>query len=168
MRIRKTKLAIGIVAVIAVVSLAMIGKKENANKQFLSVATASTGGTYYPMGVGLANVWSTHLKDRGIQVTGQSSAGSIENIYLMQQNEAQLSILQSLLAVEAYEGVRNFEGKPEKNLRSISMLWPNVEHFVLMNDKVKTGTLDDIRATSFSVGPQASGTEQSTIIILKG
>ncbi|NHW59590.1 C4-dicarboxylate ABC transporter substrate-binding protein, partial [Escherichia coli] len=81
---------------------------------------------------------------------------------------AQLSILQSLLAVEAYEGVRNFEGKPEKDLRSISMLWPNVEHFVLMDNKVKTGTLDDIRATSFSVGPQASGTEQSTIIILKG
>lgn len=168
MRIRKTKLTIGIVAVIAVVSLAVIGKKENANKQFLSVATASTGGTYYPMGVGLANVWSTHLKDRGVQVTGQSSAGSIENIYLMQKNEAQLSILQSLLAVEAYEGVRNFEGKPEKDLRSISMLWPNVEHFVLMDNKVKTGTLEDIRATSFSVGPQASGTEQSTIIILQG
>ncbi len=37
------------------------------------------------MGVGLANVWSTHLKDRGVQVTGQSSAGSIENIYLMQK-----------------------------------------------------------------------------------
>ncbi len=53
--------------------------------------------------------WSTHLKDRGIQVTGQSSAGSIENIYLMQQNEAQLSILQkSISCGKLYEGVRNF------------------------------------------------------------
>ncbi|CDH04653.1 hypothetical protein XBO1_1310002 [Xenorhabdus bovienii str. oregonense] len=39
---------------------------ENANKRFLSVATASTGGTYYPMGVGLANIWSNHLKNKHI------------------------------------------------------------------------------------------------------
>ena len=64
---------------------AIAGKAENADKTFLSVATASTGGTYYPMGVGLANVWSNRLKHQGIQVTGQSSAGSIENIDLLQK-----------------------------------------------------------------------------------
>lgn len=165
---RKTKVLLGVIGIALVVTLAIAGKKENQNKTFLSIATASTGGTYYPIGVGLANVWSNALKDRNVQVTGQSSAGSIENIDLMKKNEAQLSILQSLMAVEAWEGVRNFEGRPYKDLRSISMLWPNVEHFVLMDNRLKKGDLGDIANTRYSVGPQASGTEQSTIIIMRG
>ncbi|MFI8418141.1 TAXI family TRAP transporter solute-binding subunit [Serratia sp. NPDC078593] len=168
MKNRKIKLFVGVTAAIAVVTLAVIGKVENAHKTFLSVATASTGGTFYPMGVGLANVWSNQLKPDGIQVTGQSSAGSIENIDLLQKNEAQLAILQSLIATEAFEGVRNFDHRAYKDLRAISMLWPNVEHFVMLESKVKDGTLNDIAGTRFSVGPQASGTEQSTIVILQG
>ncbi|PHM48713.1 TAXI family TRAP transporter solute-binding subunit [Xenorhabdus sp. KK7.4] len=165
---KRTKALLAVIAAIALIFMAIIGKMKNADKRFLSVATASTGGTFYPIGVGLANVWSHHLKDENIQVTGQSSAGSIENIDLLQKNEAQLVILQSLIAVEAYQGVRNFENRPYQDLRSISVLWPNVEHFVMMDDKIKEGTLNDIANTRFSVGPQASGTEQSTLIILQG
>ena len=132
MKNRKIKLLLIAGAMVGAAALAVAGKVENADKTFLSVATASTGGTYYPMGVGLANVWSNRLKQNGIQVSGQSSAGSIENIDLLQKNEAQLAILQSLIAVEAYEGVRNFEGRAYSHLRSISMLWPNVEHFVML------------------------------------
>ncbi|MBW7984181.1 TAXI family TRAP transporter solute-binding subunit [Enterobacillus tribolii] len=168
MKTNKIKVLALIFGMILVAVMAIAGKKTNENKTFLSVATASTGGTYYPIGVGLANVWTHALKADNVQVTGQSSAGSVENIDLMQKDEAQLSILQSLMAVEAYEGVRNFAGRPYTDLRSISMLWPNVEHFVLMNGKAKNGTLDDIDGTRFSVGPQASGTEQSTLIILQG
>ena len=79
-----------------------------------------------------------------------------------------MAILQSLIAVEAYQGVRNFDGRAYGDLRSISMLWPNVEHFVMLESRVKDGTLNDIAGTRFSVGPQASGTEQSTMIILQG
>ncbi|WP_237387043.1 TAXI family TRAP transporter solute-binding subunit [Xenorhabdus sp. Sc-CR9] len=168
MKIKKIKLLLVILAICILVVMAIAGKVENTHKRFLSVATASTGGTYYPMGVGLANIWSNHLKQENIQVTGQSSAGSIENIDLLQKNEAQLAILQSLIALEAYQGVRNFENRSYQDLRSISVLWPNVEHFVLLNEKIKDGTLNDISGTRFSVGPQASGTEQSTLIILKG
>ncbi|PYA92349.1 TAXI family TRAP transporter solute-binding subunit [Serratia marcescens] len=168
MKNRKIKTLLVTCAVAGAALLAIAGKAENADKPFLSVATASTGGTYYPMGVGLANVWSNRLKHQGIQVTGQSSAGSIENIDLLQKDEAQLAILQSLIAVEAYQGVRNFDGRAYGDLRSISMLWPNVEHFVMLESRVKDGTLNDIAGTRFSVGPQASGTEQSTMIILQG
>lgn len=137
-----------------------------SNKQFLSIATASTGGTYYPIGTGLGNVWSDKLDH--IKATGQSSAGSVENIDLLRNNEAQMAILQGLIGVQAYEGKGIFEGDPYKGLRSMFMLWPNVEHFVLMNGKVKTGTISDIEGHRFSVGPQASGTEQSTLVIMKG
>ena len=48
------------------------------------------------------------------------------------------------------------------------MLWSNVEHFVLMDKEIETGTISDIDTKSFSVGPQASGTEQSTLVIMEG
>ena len=82
-------------------------KKKN---QFLTIATASTGGTYYPIGVGMGNLWSEKLKDQGIKATGQSSAGSVENIDLLQKGEAQLAILQGLIGAQAFAGKGNFEG----------------------------------------------------------
>jgi uncharacterized protein len=140
------------------------GKKKN---KFLTIATASTGGTYYPIGVGMGNLWSEKLKDQGIKATGQSSAGSVENIDLLKKGEAQLAILQGLIGAQAYTGKGNFDGKAFDDLRSLSMLWPNVEHFVLMNNKVDSGDISDIAGDSFSVGPQASGTEQSTLVIME-
>ncbi|MBP2076499.1 TAXI family TRAP transporter solute-binding subunit [Oceanobacillus polygoni] len=134
--------------------------------KYLSVATASSGGTYYPIGVGLGHLWTETMEE--MKVTGQSSAGSIENIDLLRKGEADLAILQGLIGAQAIEGSGSFEGNAYKELRSILMLWGNVEHFVLMNNKVETGTIEDIEGTSFSVGPQASGTEESTITIMQG
>lgn len=134
--------------------------------KYFSVATASSGGTYYPIGVGLGHLWTEQLD--GIKITGQSSAGSIENIDLLRKEEADLAILQGLIGAQAIERSGNFEGNAYEDLRSITMLWGNVEHFVLMDDKVETGTISDIEGTTFSVGPQASGTEQSTLTIMEG
>ena len=113
------------------------------------------------------NVWSNRLKHGD---TGHRPIlRRLDREYRpAAKDEAQLAILQSLIAVEAYQGVRNFDGRAYGDLRSISMLWPNVEHFVMLESRVKDGTLNDIAGTRFSVGPQASGTEQSTMIILQG
>ncbi|WP_339172972.1 TAXI family TRAP transporter solute-binding subunit [Solibacillus sp. FSL R5-0691] len=138
-------------------------------REFITIATASAGGTYYPIGVGLGNLWTEILVEDNVKGTGQSSAGSVENIQLLKNEEAKVAILQGLIGAQAYEGRGgNFEGRPYKDLRSISMLWSNVEHFVLMNNEIETGTISDIDQKSFSVGPQASGTEQSTLVIMEG
>lgn len=168
---------LGLIALVVAFSAACGGSSDSENGSgggkskptFLTIATASTGGTYYPIGVGMGNLWSEKLADQGIKATGQSSAGSVENIDLLKKGEAQLAILQGLIGAQAYQGKGgSFEGNAYKDLRSISMLWPNVEHFVLMNNKIKTGTIEDIKGNSFSVGPQASGTEQSTIVMMEG
>ncbi|RFU68126.1 TAXI family TRAP transporter solute-binding subunit [Peribacillus saganii] len=165
---KKTKVIFTVIGLLLTMVVGFRAAAINKDKQFVSVATASTGGTYYPIGVGMANIWSTHLKEEGIRASGQSSAGSIENIDLLRKGEAQLAILQGLIATDAYTGVRNFEENRYKDLRTISMLWPNVEHFVLMNNKINTGTIEDIEGNRFSVGPQASGTEQSTVVMMQG
>lgn len=138
----------------------------NAQTQFVTVTTASVGGTYYPIGVGLGNVWSETVD--GVRATGQSSAGSVENIDLLRNGEADLAILQGLIGAQAVEGSGRFDGNPYDDLRSIAMLWPNVEHFLLADSKVETGNISDIKGNTYSIGPQASGTEESTLIIMQG
>ncbi|MEW9503097.1 TAXI family TRAP transporter solute-binding subunit [Jeotgalibacillus marinus] len=164
---KKFKLVM-LASLLVVLSACSPGGGTGDGNQFITIATASTGGTYYPIGVGLGNLWSQELKEEGINASGQSSAGSIENIDLMKEGEAHFSILQGLMTDQAYNGEGSFEGKAYEDLRTISMIWPNVEHFVLKDSEIETGTIADIEGTSFSVGPQASGTEQSTLVIMEG
>lgn len=79
-----------------------------------------------------------------------------------------MAILQNLISTQASEGSGIYEGKGYEELRAIGMIWPNVEHFVLMDSKIQSGDISDIEGTSFSVGPQASGTEQSTLTMMEG
>lgn len=158
---------VGLFCFLVALTLVLSGCIER--REFITIATASAGGTYYPIGVGLGNLWTEVLVDDKVKATGQSSAGSVENIQLLKNGEAKVAILQGLIGAQAYKGQGgSFEGRPYKDLRSISMLWSNVEHFVLMNKAIETGTIADIDSKSFSVGPQASGTEQSTLVIMEG
>ncbi|MDK2824568.1 MAG: uncharacterized protein PWP71_2486 [Clostridia bacterium] len=144
------------------------GEKKSPKRQFLTITTASTGGTYYPIGMGMATLWTEKLKEYNISVTGQSSAGSVENIDILRKGEAQLAIMQGLIGAMAWKGKGTFDGKQYEELRSISMLWPNVEHFVVVKDKVKTGNIKDIKGLHISLGPSGSGTERSTLTIMEG
>ena len=135
--------------------------------QSLVIATATTGGTYYPMGVGMASLWSIRLaKNHGIMVQAITSAGSGENVNMLRGKEVDLAILQGLFGKSVWNGLGAYEGKALKTVRSITMLWPNVEHFVVLADKVKTGTPTDIEGLRFSIGRAGSGTERSGLTIM--
>jgi len=137
----------------------------------LILSTATTGGTYYPVGVAIGTLSSIKLaKKHGITVTAINSAGSGENVQMLKNKEAQMAILQSLFGLNAYQGMGPYKGKPVKDFRSITMLWENVEHFSLVKKAVKTGTISDlghIQGEKFSIGKRGSGTEGSGRTILK-
>lgn len=140
-------------------------------KRSYVLATASTGGTFYPVGVALATLTKVKLEPTlGISISAINSAGSGENIKLMRENEAQLSILQGLYGAWAWEGEdRMAQEGPQKNLRSISMLWQNVEQFVVKSDYAKSGTISDMNnlaGEKFSIGTKNSGTEGSGLTLL--
>lgn len=135
------------------------------------LATASTGGTYYPVGVALATLVKVKLQPSdGINMSAINSAGSGENVALLRNGEAQFAILQGLYGAYAARGSGPLaEQGPQDNLRSITMLWPNVEHFLVKSDYVDTGTIADMEALqgkTVSMGSQNSGTIGSNRTIL--
>ncbi|MCJ7829952.1 MAG: TAXI family TRAP transporter solute-binding subunit, partial [Desulfobacterales bacterium] len=107
-------------------------------------------------------------KDHQIMATAINSAGSGENVQMLKNKEAQLAILQGLFGAMAYNGKGFYEGKPEKDFRSITMLWQNIEHFIITRKNVKSGNLSDLKGfgRKFSIGQRGSGTEGSGLTIL--
>ena len=167
-RIGLKLIALAIIATFLMISPS--GSTWAAKPVELVLATATTGGTYYPVGVALSTLWSIKLrKDKPvIKVNPITSAGSGENINMLRGKEVEMAILQGLFGKMAWNGTDTYKGKPMKELRSITLLWPNVEHFVIDQDKVKTGTITDIKGLKFSIGRAGSGTERSGLTIMSG
>jgi len=133
------------------------------------LATATVGGTYYPVGVALATITKSRLHaEHGISLAAISSAGSLENIKLLRDNQAQFALLQGVFAAWAWNG----EGpvrEPQRWLRSVSAMWQNVEHFALLAEYVEDGTLKDLGTLDglrYVLGERNSGAEHTGAYIL--
>jgi len=159
----------GITAAAAAVLFA--GSAQALEERNYLLATASTGGTYYPVGVAISTLTKVKLQPTmKIGMSAINSAGSGENIKLLRDNEAQFAILQGLYGYYAWNGKGPLaqEG-PQKELRSISMLWQNVEQYTILSAKAKTGTIADmadIKGERVALGKKNSGTLGSNATLL--
>ena len=134
------------------------------------LATATTGGTYYPVGVALATIAHAQLyESKGISLTAISSAGSLENIKLLRDNQAQFAFLQGPFGAWSWNG----EGpvnNPQIHIRSVGALWKNVEHFVLLTELIESGEimdLNNLNGERYVLGARNSGAEQTGRFILE-
>lgn len=148
------------------------GKLFAAEPRRYILATATTGGTYYPVGVALSTLTKVRLEPScNIVLTDVSSPGSGENIRMLREKTAQFAILQGLYGAWAWDGAGSLRRDgPQSYLRSITMLWQNVEHFIIKSDFVKTGDMSDLaalREKRLSLGQINSGTEGSGLYILE-
>jgi TRAP transporter TAXI family solute receptor len=149
-----------------------IATVQAAEERNYLLATASTGGTYYPVGVALSTLVKVKLQPtQQIGMSAISSAGSGENIKLLRENEAQFAILQGLYGSYAWNGTGPIKAEgPQKNLRSVTMLWQNVEHFVINKKFAKTGTIADMvamKGETLALGKKNSGTLGSNTVLLE-
>jgi len=158
---------------IVAASIAMTGVSAQAEDANYILATASTGGTYYPVGVALATLVKVKLEpSQGIGMSAISSAGSGENVRLIREGEAQFGIMQGLYGYYAASGTGPLaEVGPQENLRSVTMLWQNVEHFLVSSDVAGDGTIGamaDLKGEAMALGSQNSGTIGSNRTVLSG
>lgn len=135
------------------------------------LATASTGGTYYPVGVALSTLVKVKLQPKQkIGMSAINSAGSGENIKLLRENEVQFAILQGLFGSYAWNGTGPIASAgPQKDLRAVTMLWQNVEHYAVLSKFAKSGTMSDMvamKGEAMAMGKKNSGTIGSNAVLL--
>lgn len=142
------------------------GEAAGPERQFVTIVTGGTGGTYYPVGTILSTLWNEELGDLGVNASAQSSGGSVENLNMLKDGEAQLGIAMANLTLFAYSGEQRFADNQFEGVRFVTALWPDVTQFVV-TEASGIQSVEEIAGNSFSVGSAGSGTEYSSNIILE-
>ena len=153
------------------VALTMSAGLAHAQDKDYVLNTASTGGTYHPVGTAISTLSKVKLLPKEkFSLTAVNSAGSGANVQALGSGTADFAILQGLFGAYAKTGTGPVS-EPQTNLRSVTMLWQNVEHFVIPTEKVKTGTMADfvaLKGEAAGMGRQSSGTIGSNRVLLAG
>jgi len=121
----------------------------------LSIATGPTGGVYYPMGGGMANILSKYVP--GLSATAESTAGSIANLEFILTKKADVALSMADASWDAYKGQQKFQGKPVP-VRGLMVLYPNRFHIVTL-EGLGINKITDLKGRRVSTGPPRSGTE---------
>lgn len=141
------------------------GSQQAAQPVDLIFATGGTGGTYYPLGGGIAKVWKDNIP--GLNVTVQSTGASVANIRALGKKEADLALIQNDTAEYGRTGQAAFAEQNEKytNYLAIAALYPEVVQFVVRADSA-IQSIEDLRGKRVVVGAAGSGTELNARQIL--
>ena len=132
-------------------------------QQQLSIATGGTGGVYYPMGGGLAEVINNHVE--GYSATAEVSGSSVENSGLIARGDADLALALADTVYQAKTGTGRFEGQPLDMIVGIASLYANMIQIVTLADS-GIENLSDLKGKRVSVGAPGSGTEVNAAAVL--
>src|SRR2546423_11467267 len=143
--------ALGVIALGA----AMLAGGALAQQQAISIATGGTGGVYYPLGGGLANVLSKHLP--GYQATAEVTGGSVDNLKLIGSGQSEIAFVMADAALDAYKGEDKFRGA-KVAVRTLMVLYPNRMHVVTV-EGMGIEKMSDLKGKRVSTGSPGSATE---------
>jgi len=132
---------------------------------FINLLTGGTSGVYYPIGVGLSQLYSKGIE--GSKTSVQATKASVENLNLLQAGRGELAFALGDSVADAWNGVEEAGFKaPLKKLRAIAATYPNYIQIVASQESgIKT--LADLKGKRISVGAPKSGTELNARAIFK-
>jgi hypothetical protein len=157
---RRSLVVIGVVvALLAFGSSASLAQQKNVR---LSIATGGTGGVYYPMGGGMANIISKHVPYA--EATAEVTSASVDNCLLVGANKADMALIMADVGWDALQGKGKFkEGLP---IVTLAVLYPNNMHLVTLEGK-GIEKASDLKGKRVSTGSPGSGTEVKALRVLE-
>jgi TRAP transporter TAXI family solute receptor len=127
-----------------------------AQEQVVTVATGPLGGTFYPLGKAMVEIWSDNIADE--QFTFMPSGGTRNNIQLLIDSEAEVAFADGLY-VDAFFGLNTYDGNPHSFMRTLTPLYQWLVYLVVSkNSGIKT--VSDLKGKRISLG--AIGSSAST------
>ncbi|MCP1170369.1 TAXI family TRAP transporter solute-binding subunit [Limimaricola litoreus] len=150
--------------ILAFAATAVLAAGSAAAQSQLSIATGGTGGVYYPMGGGLAEVINNHVE--GMSATAEVTGASVENMGLIATGDADLAIGLADTVQQAYSGTGRFEGQELPMIRAVGSLYANMVQIVTAADS-GISSIDDLAGKRVSVGAPGSGTEVNAMTLLE-
>jgi len=149
-------------SIIAWVSL--LGGVGFAADKNISIGTGAMSGTYYPLGVAMAKMWSA--ANIGVNVAAEATGGSVENARHIKGKTMEIGFVESLIAEWAYQGQEMFKDNKVANIRGLISLYPNTIQTVVKADSgIKSYA--DLKGKKVSCGIQGSSSVLAIKIVLE-
>ncbi|PWV75847.1 TAXI family TRAP transporter solute-binding subunit [Halomonas sp. A11-A] len=146
------------------IAASLLATAPLAAAQQLSIATGGTGGVYYPLGGGLAEMINNHLE--GASAVAEVTGASVENMGLVWRGDSDIAFALADTVYQAYNGTGDFEGRQLDNIRALASVYPNAVQLVTLADS-GVESLEDLRGKRVSVGAPGSGTELNARALLE-
>jgi TRAP transporter TAXI family solute receptor len=121
----------------------------------LSIGTGGTGGVYYPLGGGIANVLSKTVP--GMSATAEVTGGSVDNLKLVASGKPYLAMTMADAGQDALRGEEKFKGN-KVPLKTLMVMYPNRMHVVTI-EGTGINAMADLKGKRVSTGSPGSATE---------
>ena len=139
------------------------GDKPARGNVIMTFGTADTGGSMYPAGAAVSQVWTNNVE--GVKCNTQTSTGSFQNCQDVSTGEVDVAVATSDVVLNAYNGTGKFAdiGKLD-NLRVIGAVYTSVLSGVALKSSGLT-YIHELLGKRVAVGPAASATENATLAV---
>ncbi|MBE1554953.1 TAXI family TRAP transporter solute-binding subunit [Sporosarcina limicola] len=114
---------------------------KDRKKEFI-LGTGSQGGTYYPLGGEMANLWNKNIN--GMNVTNTETGASVENLSSIRDGQMDLGMSVHVPAQQALKGDADFKGNEVKNAAFIGHIYPEVVQIVT-REKSEINNLEELK-----------------------
>ena len=139
----------------AALSCIVISATALAQTNRIVISTGGTGGVYYPLGGGLANILSKNVP--GLQATAEVTGGSVDNLKLLGTGKSEVGFTMADSGWDALQGLDKFKDN-KINARTLVVLYPNRLQVVTI-EGTGINKLADLKGKRVSTGSPGSGTE---------
>jgi TRAP transporter TAXI family solute receptor len=133
----------------------LLANNAGAQQVNIAIATGGTGGVYYPLGGGMANVLSRYVP--GYAATARVTGGSVDNLKLIDTKQSEVALVMVDAALDALKGEDKFKGHPV-DVRTLMVLYPNRMHVVSIEGR-GVEKMSDLKGKRVSTGSPGSATE---------
>jgi len=130
----------------------------------ISIPSAATTSTLYPIGAALGNLWSSKLPY--VKASVQSSKGGIQNLQLLSRKDAQVSFAITSITYQAMKGLDKFRGHAYPDVRIIAGLYYNPNQVIARADS-DVAVLKDFKGKTFAPGVAGGTTIGESMIHFK-
>ncbi len=129
----------------------------------ISITTGGTGGVYYPLGGGMANVLSKSVP--GLSATAEVTGGSVDNLKLLGAGKSEVGFSMVDASWDAFNGTDKFKDN-KVDVRTLMVLYPNKTQIVTL-DGSGISKLADLKGKRVSTGAPGSGVEVMALRVLE-
>ncbi len=141
-------------AVLGFATLLAAGTAFAQQPKQLSISTGGTGGIYYPLGSGFANILAKNIP--GVQATAEVTGGSVANLLVVGTGKGELGMTQVDAAIDALKGQDKF--KTPLPIRTLGVMYPNLMQVVTIEGN-GIAKFEDLKGKRISTGSPGSATE---------